>query len=362
MKKIRFELIAVLALFLISCTQGQRKWMKGFFKGGGSAVPVAVENVIVQEKSVGIVVPATLVPSEKIEVKLPNEVLVERVMVNNGSVVKDGEALCRLSTEESNLRLASLRAELTELQSNLEKNMYFLRNRDRLLDEGRINQDQYDNLETEVDENESRIEKTRAQIAELEAKTGEVNVTSPMAGIVQARMVSPGIVVPAGKPLFIIIKTNPIAAEFTLAPYEAKSVKAGMPVTIRFRDLPGEKVTAKISSVGSKIDPQTSRFFVRVLLPNPTGVYKTGMVAQAEFESAEKQRFYSISESAVIKDKRRHYVFTVHMGKAHRVPIRVRDIKNGRAEVIEGLMEGDIVVVRGNEELEEGAVVDIWGR
>lgn len=362
MRFYRLTLIVAGMLFLVSCTQGQRSWLSGFFKERGSAIPVAVENVVVRERSVSIVVPATLGPSDKTEVILSNEAHIERVFVNNGSKVKEGDVLCRLSAEEYNLRLASLRAELRELQSNLEKNAYFLRNRDRLLEEGRINQDQYDNLESEVDENESRIEKVRAQIVELETRTGEVNVASPMTGIVQARMVSPGIVVPAGRPLFNIVKVNPIAVEFTLAPYEAKSVKVGMPVTIKFRDLPGEKVTANISFVGTKIDPETSRFNVRIILPNPNGVYKTGMVAQVEFESAEKQKYFSISEGAVIKDKRRHYVFTVYMGKAHRVPVRIRQIRGGKAEVIEGLMEGDIVVVRGNEELEEGTVVDIWGR
>jgi RND family efflux transporter MFP subunit len=349
-----------LILMSFSCNEGQRSWLSRFFKGGGSAVPVAVENVVVEEKAVTIVLPITLSASEQVEVRLPNEAHIERVFVKPGDVVKEGDVLCRLSAEDYILRLAALRAEMKEQQSNLEKNTYFLRNRDRLLEEGRITQDQYDALEAEVDQNESAIEKLRTQIAEMEVRTGEVEVKSPISGVIQARLASPGLVITENKPLFVITRINPIAATFSLAPYEARTVKAGMPVTIRFRDLPGEVVSAKIDSVGAKINPETSRFDVRVLLPNPNGVYKLGMVGQVEFESAEKQKFFTVSDEAIITDSRRHFVYTVSMGKAHKIPVKIREIKDGKAQIVEGLMDSDIVVVKGKEQLKEGAVVDIW--
>lgn len=360
MKLIRFFLVFSLILMTLSCREGQRSWLSRFFKGGGSAIPVAVENVVVDERAVTIILPVTLSPSDQIEVRLPNEAHIERVFVKPGDTVKEGDMLCRLSAEDYNLRLAALRAEMKEQQSNLEKNTYFLRNRDRLIEEGRITQDQYDALENEVEQNESTIEKLRTQIAEAEARVGEVSVNSPISGVIQARYASPGLVITENKPLFVIARINPLAITFTLAPYEARMVKAEMPVTIRFRDLPGESLNAKIDSVGAKINPETSRFDVRVLLPNPNGVYKLGMVGQVEFESAEKQKFFTVSGEAIITDGRRHFVYTVSMGKAHRIPVKIREIKDGKAQIVEGLMDNDIVVVKGKDQLKEGTVVDIW--
>jgi len=101
---------------------------------------------------------------------------------------------------------------------------------------------------------------------------------------------------------------------------------------------------------------------VAAQIPNPTGSYKMGMAAQVEFASAEKQKYFRVPSEAVITDNRRHYVYTVSMGTAHKIPVVMRDMKDDYAEIIEGLVEGDLVVVKGNKELKEGAVVDIWRR
>jgi len=360
MKKTRIIALMFLFALVCSCTEEQRAWLARFFKVGGSAVPVAVEQVAVQERDVKVVVPATLAPSEQFEVRLPYEAHIETVMVNIGDMVKPGSVLCRLSLDELNLRLAGLRAEQRDAQATLEKNQYFLRNRDRLLDEGRIDKNQYDNLEAEVNTNEGAVERLRTQITALENQTSNVNITSTIAGVVQAKYAAPGGVVSEKQPLFVITKVDPIAVVFSLAPYEAKTIRMGMPVVARFRELPGKTVTASVTSVGSQINPDTGRFDVAAQIPNPNSTYKTGMVAQAEFSGAERQKFFNVPAEAVITDGRRHFVFTVVQGMAHKVPVVIHEIKGDTAEVFEGLVEGDLVVVKGNKQLQEGSVVDIW--
>ena len=361
MNVLRMAAVFLPVLVLSACTEGQRSWLGHFFKAGsGSAVPVAVEEVVAVERRSIVTVPAQLRPSEQVEVTLPYEAHIERVFVNLGDTVKPGAMLCRLSDEDANLRVAALRAEARETQANLEKNTYFLRNRDRLLEEGRIDRSQYDNLESEVSANESGIEKLRAQIAQYENQLGNVTVTSPIAGVVQTRNAAPGIVVNEKQPLFVIMKVDPISVVFSLAPYEAKTVRTDMPVTVRIREMPGEVITAAVTNTGSTINSETSRFDVTASVPNPNGVYKVGMGAQVEFAGAEKQKYFNLPAEAVITDNRRHYVFTVSMGVAHKVPVVVREIKDDNAEIVEGLMEGDLVVVKGNKQLKEGSVVDIW--
>jgi len=38
----------------------------------------------------------------------------------------------------------------------------------------------------------------------------------------------------------------------------------------------------------------------------------------------------------------------------------LKDKKDGRVDIVNGLMDNDLVVVKGNKELQEGSVVDIW--
>jgi RND family efflux transporter MFP subunit len=363
MRSLRFFPIVLLLLLINSCTEGQREWLGKFFKvSGKNAVPVTVEQVQVQERTTTITVAATLAPSDQVQVSLPYEAHIERVFANIGDPVKAGTVLCRLSIEDTALRLAALRAEAREAQSTLERNQYVQRNKDALLDNGRIDRNQYDNIETEVSGNEAALDRLRAQISQLEAQTGSADITSPIAGIVQGRNVSAGIVIPERQPLFSITKVDPMNVVFSLAPYEATAVKPQMPVNVRLRELPGEKIPAVITSAGSAINLETSRFDVTAQIANPNGAYKIGMIAQVEFSGAQTQKYFNIPEEAVISENRRTYVFTVAMGNAHRVPVVVRGTKDGYAEIMEGLVEGDLVVVKGNKQLKEGSVVDIWGR
>jgi len=360
MKILRVGTFFVFILFLSARTEGQRSWLAHFFKEGGSAVPVAVENVVVDERNVSNVVGASLVSSNKYDVTLPYEAKIGKVFVNIGDSVKTGDKLCSLSEEEYNLKIGTLKAKLQESQSELDKNLYFLRNRDRLLEEEKIDQEQYDKLDTEVDANEKEIETIKTKISQIERQAIDVNVKSQVTGVISDRFASPGIIIEEKKPLFFITAIDPIAVEFSLVPYEAKFIKPGMSVLVRFRDLPGESVSATISSVGSKIDEQTGRFNVRVLISNPDNIYKIGMMAQVEFDSVEKQKYFSVPEEAVISDSRRYYVFTVSQGVAHKVLVVIKDKKDGRVDIVNGLMDNDLVVVKGNKELQEGSVVDIW--
>lgn len=362
MRKICGSIIFILLLFIISCTEGQRSWLAKFFKDSGKAVPVAVENIVLQERSVSNVEHGRLEPSETVEITLPYEVRIANVFFDIGNAVNKGDLLCQLSEADKDLRLSALRSELQELQSAYQKNLYFFNNRDRLLDEERIDQDQYDGLEEDVEKNEKDIEKMKVEISKVENNVVDVNVRSPISGVIQERFVSSGLIIQAGQPLFVITNINPIAVVFELAPYEAKGVSAGVPVTVRLRDLPGEVVNSKVNSVGSRINEETGRFEAKVLIPNANNIYKTGMIVQVEYDSPEKQGFFSVPEEAVISDRNRQYVFTVSMGIAHKVPVVVRDVSDGRAEIVKGLVENDIVVVKGNQELVEGSVVEIWGR
>lgn len=340
---------------------GVKSFLSNAFKKGGSGVPVTVEKPILVERSVAITVPGILTPSDRVEVKLPNDARIESFFVNVGETVAKGAPLFQVSRQDQNLKLAQLRAEQKELQANLEKTSYFLRNRDRLLEEGRITTEQYDALETEMERIEEDIERVRTQLSGLEGATTEPAVhDSPIAGVVQSKLTSAGGVSIANTPIVTIVRNNPMIVNFRLASYEAKTVRKGMPVQVRLVDMRTEKFKATVSAVGTELDRDTNTFEVKAELPNPQGMLKAGMNAFVEFTGPEKQKFFEIPSNALIVDRRRYYVFTVVQGTAHKIRVIPREIRGDIAEIVEGLHTNDMVVVKGNEKLSEGTVVDIW--
>lgn len=355
--------IALIGTVLIAgCSSGGDGILDRFLKGSSGTVPVTVENVIVTEKTYEIKVPATLAPASETTVSLPEEVTIRRTIAAKGDRVAEGDALFQIAETKTSSLLEKYRTDLRDAKAEVEKNSYLMRNRDRLLDEGKIDQDMYDKLDVEYEAGEAKVEKLQAEVTRLKDQTGDLSIASPTDGVVSNMFASVGMTIPAGKPLATITKTDSMTAIFELASYEAPAVRPGMPVMVRFPDLGGEAIKGAISNIDSSLDPANQTFRVFASIPNTKGFLKVGMTAEVQFMSNQKQRFYLIPTAALIKDKRRNFVFTVLDGAAHKVEVVTKEKQGNYIEIAKGLRENDLVVVKGNDKLIEGAMVDIWGR
>lgn len=356
-----FAIIGAIAIIAFSCSNEGGGFFAKLFKIGGSAMPVTVESVTIEDRTQDFRVPAALEQSESIEVTLTDDSSTERVFVQEGEVVNAGDQLFKLSEQDISLRLAKRRSDLKDAQANLEKNAYFLKNRDRLFAEGRIDRTQYDSISTDVTTSEAAVEKIQLDITKLEDRARDSIVTAPTAGVISKINTASGLAVLAGKPIMSIVKADPITAAFRVPAANSSAVRPGMTMTMRFPDLSGETVEARVTGVGAEIDPKDNTFQARVSIPNSAARYRAGMRVEALFSSPEKQRFFLIPEEALIKERRAFFVFTVSKGVAHKVQVIPNETVGTRVEITRGLSEEDLVVVKGADKLTEGAVVDIWG-
>lgn len=360
MKAAIFIIIGCIVLVAFSCSNEGDGFLSRLLKGKGNAVPVMVESVTASDKSVGITAPAKVEPVESTDVSFPSDITVEKIFVAEGSAVSAGDALFSISEQDLSSQLARKRTDLKEAKSNLDKNNYFLKNRDRLFEEGRIDKNQYDNLESEVRASEAAFEKIQQEITKAEDLSRNNIVQSPTGGIVSKIYTPPGNTQIAGKTVMAISRPDPITISFKLLSQNAAAVKPGMIIKVRFLDLNGETTSARVTSVGTELDQTTGTFPVRAILSNPTGRYKSGMQAEASFTSSESQRVFLISENALIHERMAYFVYTVSDGKARKVQVIPNETSGSKVEIIRGLAEGDIVVVKGSDKLTDGTVVDIW--
>jgi HlyD family secretion protein len=116
-----------------------------------------------------------------------------------------------------------------------------------------------------------------------------------------------------------------------------------------FKDKKFEGKVTKISPLGVEKDNVTT-FEVRVSIKNPTGELKVNMSANAEIILEEKKAVLVVAESALLYDKDRKPQIEVPdpKGKNGKRKVAVKiGISNGvKAEVQEGLKEGDQVVLQ----------------
>lgn len=352
-------IISLLTLVGSSCGEGG---CSGLFGGGsGKGVPVMVERVKVKEVSPVVTVIGKLVPSDKAEISYPNDVKVQEVYVSVGDFVLAGDPLFRLAEEDMTNELNLARTRGTELEAIIDKNRNLLNSRERLLEEGKVDQDEINRLEKTIAADEAELERVKAQIVKLSSNLEDVVVNSPISGMIIERNINAGGTAKAKETLFRIVNINPINVSFPIDAKQSQDINIGTPLNIYINDLPDEKFTAKVTYINPELH-RGNTFEVWALIPNDELILKSGMRASTEFVSDTLKHSYLIPESAVISKPSRPFVYKVEKGVAHKTPITIGSISGGQIEVMRGLERGDIVVVKGAEDLYDGAEVSIWRR
>ncbi|PIR16446.1 MAG: hypothetical protein COV46_08375 [Deltaproteobacteria bacterium CG11_big_fil_rev_8_21_14_0_20_49_13] len=328
---------------------------------GSSTASVIVERVKIQESSPEVTVPGILIPRDNVEVKMSRTARLADVFANKGDLIKEGAVLARLSEEDVNLKLNRLRAAKKEAETAVEKNQYLMKNRDRMLEEGKIDKTQYDGMAIEAASAESTFGRINADLDDAEYNAAHLQVTSPISGVITEKYASPMQTASEDQVLFVVVNIDPILVSFPLTADESTGISLGMPINVKVEDVE-RAYKGRISYTAPMVNQPGMTFDVWASIPNPEGVLKTGMSATAQFTSTNIHKVIVVPRSALISRDRDRFIFTVSNGIAHKTKVSVRNMTANIAEISKGLAENDLIVVKGVQNLQDGSPVEMWRR
>lgn len=343
-------------LFGFACVEGRGC---GFTRSEKGGFPVMVERVRVKEISPILTITGKLIPSNKSVITYPYDVKIQEVYAAVGSHVKEGDPLFRISDEEISNNLNIARARKTELTRLIEKNNMILRGKEKLLEEGKVEQEEISRLEKEIQLNESELERVSAEISKFSYALDHVVAASPIAGVVTERNISTGEIAKAGQGIFTIANVNPIVVSFLLTPKQAEKIAIGSTIKVLVNEI-GKVFDTRVNYISPELHRTGRTFEVWASLPNDDMLLKADMTVSMDLASGETERTYIIPISSVLSRASHPYVFTVRRSIAYKTPIVIGSIIGDEVEATGGLEETDIIVVKGAEELYNGAEVNIW--
>ncbi|RWO25445.1 efflux RND transporter periplasmic adaptor subunit [Mesorhizobium sp.] len=189
-------------------------------------------------------------------------------------------------------------------------------------------------------------------IAEIEATRKvpiSVTLVAPRNGVVLERMAVDGMMAEAGETLFRIADVSTVWVMAYVPEYELSSVSVGGEAAVRIRSLQGKVFEGRVGLIYPEIQGQTRTARVRIELPNPDGLLLANMYAEVEIATGGSDPVVTVPDSAVIDTGDRQVVI-VDKGEGLFEP---RDVKvgvqgEGMAEIMEGIAEGEKVVVSAN--------------
>jgi len=196
-----------------------------------------------------------------------------------------------------------------------------------------------------------------AKIAQLELD--RTKIRAPFAGIVSEIKVSPQENISAGRELFTLVDISRIKVQARVLESEIGKMKVGYEASLRFSAYPGKAFKGHVEAVSPIINPEDRTCAVHIAVDNPQEEIKPGMHAEVEIAAdIYKDRLLVPQESVLVRGGRK-LVFVVEEGLAKWRYIEVGLENKDSAEVLDGVKEGEMVIIEGHFTLAHDARVQV---
>ncbi|MEX1011022.1 MAG: efflux RND transporter periplasmic adaptor subunit [Balneolaceae bacterium] len=222
-----------------------------------------------------------------------------------------------------------------------------------------------DSIISTQDYNQARAQRdqARAQFTQTEKQLEDVRIEAPFDGRIEERMVNSGELVNPGMPVVRLVNTDRVRIIAGIPERYSGQISEGSLVVVRFRPYTGNETRTEISFAGEVIDSSTRTFAVEIEVDNFENRFKPEMVVDLRVRRETINNAVVIPRTAIQRDQEGASVFVASMEegekRAQMVPVVLGTGSGAVIEVVEGLQEGDEVVVTGFSTLSVGDRLNI---
>jgi len=316
-------------------------------------------NVRVARASIQSIAPESIVPGTVVsrnDAKLAAEVTGRLLEVADvGTIAAKGDVVARIEDTSIRLRKDELQAEVERAQARLK----FLES-----EEARYVQLAKSNLaaaakleETLSDRDVSRgdLQVAKSRLAQVEDQLSRTRITAPFSGIVVERLMMPGEHVDTGKNIVRLVDQQSLEV-IARAPLEYYSyLHPGQQLALTTELIVVSGTVRTVVAVGSE---NTHQFELRLDLEG--GSFPVGQTLRVSIPISEPREALVVPRDALVLRPNGISVFVLDNDqKAQQVMVTTGIGSGDQIEVSGDLVDGDTVVIRGNERLKPGQSVSI---
>jgi RND family efflux transporter MFP subunit len=351
--------IAVLAAILILfMSRGEEAAPAGPAAGKGKrggAMP-SVTVVVPGRQQVARVISATgsLAPRVDMPVGVAGEGgMVTRVLVEPGQWVGAGQTLAVVDRSVQSQEAQRLAAQIEVSRADARLAQQELDRAQSLVSRGFVSRADVDRRIAARDAANARVRVAQAQLNEIRARIGRLDIRAPAAGLVLERNVEPGQVVSGGSgALFRVARGGEMELRAQLPQQDLALMSVGLPVEV----VPvgsATTLTGRVWQVSPVIDPQSRQGEARIAVPY-TRLVRPGGFAEARITSGAVDAPL-LPQSAVLSDEKGNYVYVVSpKNEVERRDVQIGNVDERGVTIIAGLSGQERVVLSAGAFLNPG--------
>lgn len=353
-------LAALLALSL-SCKSKSESGAAGPSRRGQVQFPVDVETVQAKSLVYAVTAVGSVEAFEKVQVTARVPGVVDRVLFSEGGFAAADQVLVEIETERYRLAVEAAQAAYDKAVASKADAEAGLKRRESVILQtpGLIPGEEVEAWRTKVLVATSEVAQTLSALNQAKLNLRDAFVRAPIAGVIQTRTVQTGQYVQTGTVLATLVRRDPLLLRFRVPERDAARIKPGQEARFKVRDDDREHA-AKVVHVAEAADDVSRLVDITAHVEPGARTLRPGSFAEITVPVSSAGQAVVIPVSAVRPSERGFVAFVVEGDKAlERILSLGLRTPDGRVEVLSGLKEGELLVVRGAEALRNGVTVRV---
>ncbi|MBL9004250.1 MAG: efflux RND transporter periplasmic adaptor subunit [Myxococcales bacterium] len=371
--KLFFALVAVgllgLSLWLLRA-RGQ---------SGEKIDPSLVAKVSRGDLEVAVVELGKIEPREKVAVRSKVAGQVDKIFIEEGMAVKQGQLLLSLDPTEFQRSVVRARQDVDKAAAAVELAQLMLDRRKQALADRAVAQVEVETAQNDLKTRKILLDQAKESLSVAEDQLRYSRIISPLDGTVIQRNIRIGETVVPGtmatfdeRSLMVVADMSTLIAKADLNQIDVAKVKLDQAVTLTLDALPGKTFKARVTKIApASVLPKGKDVEVfpveATLEPGALSEIRPGMTADIKIHVETKKNVLKLPIEAVIKEKGQTYVNCIAAGESNsgasvtsglgagmgkkgpntkRVDVQVGARNDREQEILSGVKENDEVLIR----------------
>lgn len=205
---------------------------------------------------------------------------------------------------------------------------------------------------------ETQLAQAQANLRTARARLDYTVIRAPADGTLIARNVERGYVVQPGRALMLLSPLGEVQLVVQIDERNMGVLAVGQPALASADAYPNQTFAAQLTYINPAVDPQRGSVEVKLRASSPPGYLRQDMTVSVDIEVARRPDALTIPRTALAAGPNGATgVLVIEDGRVHRRNVRLGVRGDERVEVLDGLREGDIVVVGATGRPAEGVRV-----
>ncbi|MGC8477397.1 MAG: efflux RND transporter periplasmic adaptor subunit, partial [Acetobacteraceae bacterium] len=334
-----------------------------------AAIPVTVGSVTTRTLPVLLRGIGTVQADNTVTIRSRVDGQIVGVDFHEGQEVAAGALLFQIDPRPYAAALAEAEAVRAKDAAQLDAAVADLARYTHLLHGGFQSRQSYDQQKALVAELRATIAGDEAGITAAKLNLDFTRIRAPTAGRLGAQLVDLGNIVRASDntALVTIAQVRPIFVSFALPQQELDAIRrhqAQAPLVVEARSRSDKRLLARgrLSFIDNTINPATGTIALKARFANRHETLWPGEFVNVRMILTERRDVPTVPEAALQQGPRGWFVYLVGPDdRVRRQPVRPSLMENGVAAIASGLRPGQLVVVKGQYRLTDGARIAARG-